>query len=264
MDGGRMVADGPPEALLARPDLQALGLRRPAEHPPRPWSELIQPEGVAAPASPPILSLEGVSAGYGRRQVLRDVTFHIHPGEFVALVGENGAGKSTLGRVAAGLLKPRRGRVQMAGRKRPRPGLDVSMLFQNPLDQLFTTRVEDEVAFGPLNFGRHQPDWVNQVLAMADLAALRQRHPLALSAGQQQRTALAACASLRSRLLILDEPTLGQDWGHLQQLMDFLQRLNQTNVAILLISHDYKLIHHYAHRVVLLQDGRITLDGVLP
>jgi energy-coupling factor transport system ATP-binding protein len=264
MDGGRIVADGPPSKLLARPDLQALGLRRPAEHPPKPWSELIQADGLKPRPPAPLLSLEGVSAGYGRRQVLRDVTFHIHAGEFVALVGQNGAGKSTLGRVAAGLMKPRRGRVRIGGRQRPRPGLDVSMLFQNPLDQLFTGRVEDEVAFGPRNFGRYQPDWVSETLTMADLASLRRRHPLSLSVGQQQRTALAACASLRPRLLILDEPTLGQDWGHLQQLMNFLQQLNQTGVAILLISHDYKLIHHYARRVVLLQDGRITLDGVLP
>lgn len=263
MDAGRIMADGPPATVLARSDLHSLGLRRFADHAPQPWTELIRPDGLASRPEPPILSMEEITAGYGRRQVLHDVNLRIHAGEFVALVGENGAGKSTLGRVAAGLLKPHSGRLQIAGRKRPVPGLDVAMLFQNPLDQLFTESVAEEVAFGPLNFGRRAPQWMERVLSMADLLNLRTRHPLALSAGQQQRTALAACASLRPRLLILDEPTLGQDWGHLQQLMAFLQRLNQEGTAILLISHDYKLIHHYTHRVILLHDGHITLDGVL-
>lgn len=86
---------------------------------------------------------------------------------------------------------------------------------------------------------------------------------MALSAGQQQRTALAACLSLRPRLLILDEPTLGQDWGHLQRLMDFLTILNGRGVGILLITHDYKLVHRYARRVILIEGGRILLDGRL-
>jgi energy-coupling factor transport system ATP-binding protein len=100
-------------------------------------------------------------------------------------------------------------------------------------------------------------------LAEADLLNLRSRGPLALSMGQQQRTALAACLSLRPGLLILDEPTLGQDWGHLQRLMDFLVTLNRQGLTILLITHDYKLVHHYARRVVLLEEGQIVLDGQL-
>ena len=82
-----------------------------------------------------------------------------------------------------------------------------------------------------------------------------------LSVGQQQRTALGACLGLRPRLLILDEPTLGQDWGHLQRLMDFLMMLNEQGTAILLISHDYKLVHHYARRILLMEDGRICISG---
>ena len=101
----------------------------------------------------------------------------------------------------------------------------------------------------------------NQILHEADLWELRSRRPLALSVGQQQRTALAACLSLRPRLLILDEPTLGQDWGHLQRLMNYIQTLNRQGATILLISHDYKLVHHYAHRVILLREGRIEQIG---
>jgi energy-coupling factor transport system ATP-binding protein len=264
MDGGRIIADGPPDAILARSELQErLGLRRLADHPPSPWPELIRPDGHPSSQAVPVLALENVSAGYRRQPVIHDISLQINAGEFVALVGENGAGKSTLGRVAAGLLKPLHGQVRSASGKRPAPGLDVSMLFQNPLDQLFTDQVGDEIAFGPKNFGREDARSVDEALDKADLAALRTRHPLALSVGQQQRTTLAACAVLRPRLLILDEPTLGQDWGHLQQLMDYLARLNAEGTAILLISHDYKLVHHYARRVVLMQAGRIAKAGRL-
>jgi len=264
MDAGRLIADGPPDAILARSDLQErLGLRRLADHPPSPWSDLIQPNGHAPQQAAPVLTLENVSAGYHRRPVIHAVSLQIHAGEFVALVGENGAGKSTLGRVAAGLLKPQQGKVRIAGGKRPKPGLDVSMLFQNPPDQLFTDSVRDEVAFGPDNFGREDARIVDEALEKADLAALQTRHPLALSVGQQQRVTLAACAVLRPRLLILDEPTLGQDWGHLQRLMDYLARINAAGTAILLISHDYKLVHHYARRVMVMQAGRIVREGRL-
>jgi energy-coupling factor transporter ATP-binding protein EcfA2 len=98
-------------------------------------------------------------------------------------------------------------------------------------------------------------------LTNADLLALRDRRPFFLSVGQQQRTALASCLALLPRLVILDEPTLGQDWRHLQQLMDFLVRLNRQGTAILLITHDYKLVYRYAHRVILIDAGRILLDG---
>jgi energy-coupling factor transport system ATP-binding protein len=181
----------------------------------------------------------------------------------MALVGNNGAGKSTLALVAAGLIKPLQGRVRYGQGNRPRPGLDVALLFQNPSEQLFTDSVEDEVAFGPHNYGRFDPRVHAQTLAQADLQDLRSRRPVSLSAGQQQRTALAACLALRPRLLILDEPTLGQDWGHLSQLMAFLHTLSEQGAAVLLISHDYKLVHHFAHRAALIDSGRIRLDGYL-
>jgi energy-coupling factor transporter ATP-binding protein EcfA2 len=139
----------------------------------------------------------------------------------------------------------------------------VSILFQNPADQLFADSVDGEVAFGPLNYRVFDPAWHEQVLSEADLTTLRARLPMTLSVGQQQRTVLAACLALRPRLLILDEPTLGQDRGHLQQLMEFTARLNRQGTAILLITHDYELVYRYARRVIVMKDGRITLDGVL-
>jgi energy-coupling factor transport system ATP-binding protein len=124
--------------------------------------------------------------------------------------------------------------------------------------------VDEEVAFAPRNYDRIDPAIHEQTLAMTDLLALRRRSPLSLSSGQQQRTALAACLSLEPRLLILDEPTLGQDWRHLEGMMDFVRQLNRSGMTIILITHDYKLVHHYARRVILLENGRVALDGHVP
>jgi energy-coupling factor transport system ATP-binding protein len=93
------------------------------------------------------------------------------------------------------------------------------------------------------------------------LVNLRNHRPFSLSIGQQQRTALASCLALRPRLVILDEPTLGQDWFHLQQMIEFLVWLNYLGTAILLITHDYKLVYHYAKWVILMDAGHISFDG---
>jgi len=263
MADGRIEADAPPQALTSdRNLLRSLGLRRPAEAISTPWDELLIPNGHPR-SERPLLQLQNIRAGYGRsKPILKDINLDFYPGEFIALVGENGAGKSTLGLVIAGLLKPSQGQVRFDSR-RPQPGLDVGLLFQNPTDQLFTESVDEEVAFGPRNFRRYHPERHQEILNIADLTALRTRPPFALSSGQQQRTAMSAVAALNPHLLILDEPTLGQDWGHLERLMDFLSKLNQRGTAILLITHDYKLVHHYARRVIMLHDGQVQLDGHL-
>lgn len=264
MDEGRILSDDSPSQIFARRStLEKFGLRRLPEKPLDAWASLIKPDGRLAHLSIPLLSLENVTAGYGRHPVIEDISMILYPGEFTALVGDNGAGKTTLALVAAGLIKPQKGRVQFHNGSKPRPGLDVALLFQNPAEQLFTDSVDEEVAFGPYNYGIFAPELHQQTLSEADLLALQQRRPSTLSAGQQQRTALAACLALRPKLLILDEPTLGQDWTHLQQLMDFLQTLNQQGTAILLISHDYKLVYRYAERVFLMEAGRIKLEGHL-
>jgi energy-coupling factor transport system ATP-binding protein len=225
------------------------------------WSQLLKPNGHHPTGLQPLLDLQNLSAGYDGHAIIRDVNLKIFPGEFVALVGDNGTGKSTLALAAAGLLKPLAGRVLVGSSSRPRPGLDIALLFQNPADQLFTDSVDEEVSFGSRNYKSFHPGIHEQTLASADLLHLRDRRPFSLSIGQQQRTALASCIALRPALVILDEPTLGQDWRHLQQLMDCLVRLNQQGTAILLITHDYKLVHRYARRVVLMDEGRLILDG---
>jgi energy-coupling factor transport system ATP-binding protein len=264
MEAGRIVAEGCMESVFQDwQALKALGLRRLLDEPQAPWRELLAPDGHSTPGLEPLLEMQGVSAGYNRRAVVEGINLTLYPGEFVALVGENGAGKSTLALVAAGLLKPKRGRVRYDGGRRPRPGLDISVLFQDPSEQLFTDSVDEEIAFGPRNYRCFDTRIHNSTLVETDMLDLRSRPPTALSVGQQQRTALGACLSLRPKLLILDEPTLGQDWGHLERLMDHLANLNRQGTTILLITHDYKLVYRYARRVILMKDGQIALDGRL-
>jgi len=262
MDKGHIISDGHPDEILMNETLQKkLGMRRRSDEPQDAWETLIEESVQNTNGSEPLLNLENVSTGYNHHKVIQDINLSIYPGDFLALVGNNGAGKSTLGLVAAGLLKPLAGQVLFSNGARPHPGLDVAMLFQNPVDQLFTDSVDEEVAFGPRNYERFISGRHEEILQEADLLKLRKNRPMMLSAGQQQRTALAACLGLQPRLLILDEPTLGQDWGHLQRLMDYLLQLNRQGSAILLISHDYKLVHHYAHRIYLMKNGRIHRKG---
>ena len=254
MDGGRVVADGPAAELSAdRARLLALGLARPVPVPaPVP--------GARAGTGAALVELCGVSVGYGARTVLDGIDLRLYPGEFVALVGENGSGKSTLARVLVGLMRPRRGRRRATdGAARPGPG--AGLLCQNPLDQLLTERVDDEVAFGPRNWAVFDAAAHERTLSAADLVTLRARAPLSLSAGQQQRTALAATVALAPRLLVLDEPTLGQDWAHLERLMGLVADLNARGSAVLLITHDHDLAARYASRTLHLRGGRLAPEA---
>lgn len=262
LDQGMIVASGSFDKVLGNHEIQKkYGLRRPTEGEQSPWNHLLTPGENQPDGSKSLLSMRKVSGGYHNQAVIKDLNLDIYSGEFIALVGDNGAGKSTLALLMAGLIKPICGQVVFDGAGRPQPGTEINLLFQNPADQLFTDSVDEEIAFGPMNLRRYDPDWHHHVLENADLLSLHLRRPLSLSAGQQQRTALASCLSLRPRLVILDEPTLGQDWGHLEQLMEFLFTLNQQGTTIILITHDYKLVHRYTRRVILLDKGKIILDG---
>lgn len=262
MDAGRIVADGSPTAVLTdKRQLATLGLRYP-------WLDVgrrVEPADLEpSPAEgEPLVTLRQVTASYGRQTVFSGLNLALYPGQFVALVGENGAGKSTVARLLTGILRPRRGRVDWQPALRRLPAARrAGLLFQNPLHQLVCDRVEDEVAFGPANYGL--TDDLSPLLDVADLTTLRHRRPQALSAGQQQRTALAATLALQPRLLILDEPTMGQDWAHLSRLMDYLTHLYHNGQTILLITHDDRLVCRYARRIVRLADGGVVADGYLP
>ncbi len=260
MHEGRIVADGPTSEVLGQRELLSrLGLRHPALEPQGDWPALLEP--APPPPGPPLVELRGVEAGYGRGTVLQGIDLKLYAGELAALVGDNGSGKSTLARVLAGLVRPRRGHVLFGGGRRLPPGRGIGLLFQDPQQQLFCDTVEEEVAFGPRHWGSFAPGGIEPVLAATGLSGLRERSVWALSLGEQQRTALAAVLALEPSLAILDEPTVGQDWRRLSAFMDLLAALNRAGRAILVITHDYELVHHYAQRVFLLCDGRIAAEG---
>jgi energy-coupling factor transport system ATP-binding protein len=239
--GGRVAADGPPAETLAQVQPSPL----PSHLPP-------------PPTSGPLVTLRGIAAGYARHLVLQDCTLALRCGDFVALVGPNGSGKTTLARVLAGLLRPRRGRVTWHGNgKRPRVGF----LQQNPLHQLVCDTVEEEVRFGPRNLRTERDEDIERLMIQSDLCSLRHRPTRALSVGQQQRAALAAALALQPALLILDEPTVGQDRQHLIQTMDFVSELNQHGQTVLLITHDRKLVDRYAGRVCEMKKGKMQEAG---
>ena len=254
LDRGRVAADGPPAQVLGH---GADG-------------RLAEPTSVSDPLEPTFsasagqrLCLNGdalvtvgrVTAGYGGRPVLRDCSLTLQRGEFAALLGGNGVGKSTLARVLAGLIRPRRGRVVWHGNGKGHPR--VGLLQQNPEHQLVCQVVEDEVLFGPHNFGRDANHDVEALLLRTGLGGLRHRPTHALSVGEQQRTTLAATLGMRPELLILDEPTIGQDWHHLTQLMDLVSELNRQGDTVLLITHDRRLVDRYAHRAWEMVDGTV-------
>jgi len=259
MSEGKIALDGPTHGVFERRELlRQLGLRRPSSAEESEWTTLLGPAPRAGGV--PIVQLSGIEAGYRNRRVLCGLDLAFHEGEFVAVVGDNGSGKTTLARLLAGLVRPDAGTITWRDDHRT-PGRDVGLLFQNPLDQLFTATVEEEVRFGPERFGLPDLAAIDRLLDAHDLAALRGRAIGALSSGQQQRTALAAVLALRPRLVILDEPTMGQDWRHLSRFMDYLVALNRQGCTVLLISHDYKLVHRYAGRVLVLDGGRVVADG---
>jgi energy-coupling factor transporter ATP-binding protein EcfA2 len=244
LDKGRVGADGTPEAVWEQV--------RPALH---------DASSPSRSIGDPLVCMEGVAAGYNGRAVVRDCSLTLQEGEFAALVGPNGAGKSTLARVLAGLLRPRRGRVIWQAKKRGSPR--VGLLQQNPLHQLVCEQVEEEIRFGPRNLGRERDGEVEALLARTDLLRLRQRPAQALSVGEQQRSALAATLSLRPRLLILDEPTMGQDWHHLTELMNLVDELNRQGQTVLLITHNRRLVDEYAGRVWEMTAGTVREAGVI-
>ncbi len=251
MESGRIVADGKPGTLLS--DQETASRLGDLERQP----DRAAPEtNKAAATMESLVRLRNVTAGYGREDVLNGVNLDLYPGQFAALVGDNGAGKSTIARLLAGILRPRRGRVEWhPSTRRLRPGRRTGLLFQNPLHQLICDSVKDEVSFGPRNLGLNGK--LAPLLAAADLSELQARRPQTLSVGQQQRTALSATLALRPQLLILDEPTMGQDWAHLSRLMDYLTDLYQSGQAILLITHDERLVRRYAQRIIRLAEGKI-------
>ena len=218
----------------------------------------------------PVIEIDDLHFGYSpRAEVLHGIHLTIRAGEFVALTGPNGAGKTTVAKHLNGLLRPTAGRVLICGRDvsgRPTWQLagQVGYVFQNPDHQIFCRSVADEVGFALRVAGRPQAEIsarTTAVLQFTGLTDLCEANPLTLTRGQRQLVAMASTLIAEPEILVIDEPTTGQDWRGVQAIMDLVDRLNQQGTTIVMISHDRELIAHHARRVVTIDGGRVVADG---
>jgi energy-coupling factor transport system ATP-binding protein len=232
------------------------------------------PSGLApsAPsASPhPIIRLEGVRFQYRPGvDALREVDLAFAPGEMTAIIGNNGSGKSTLMKLIVGLRKPTAGRVVVdgvdtRGAKVSSLAQKIGFIFQNPNDQLFANSVAEEITFGLRNLGLPPAEIAARLeatLAQFDLVGERQTFPRFLSRGDKQKVCIASIVAMRPKVLLLDEPTTGQDYRDSRQILELAARLNAEGLTILLVTHDLINVAEYARRVIVLADGQIVRDG---
>jgi energy-coupling factor transport system ATP-binding protein len=224
----------------------------------------------SSPTANELVTVQGLNFAYAPgRPVLEAIDLKIQAGEFVAIVGQNGSGKTTLAKQMTGLLRPSSGRVLLDNRyfaalSPSETASVVGYVFQNPDHQIFASTVEDEVAFGPRNFGLDNNEVerrVDEVLRAVNLDHARDRDPFLLSKGERQRLAVASILALRPRLLILDEPTTGLDYREQRRMMALVANLNRSGIAIVIITHTPWLVAEYARRVVLMRKGRVLFDG---
>lgn len=200
---------------------------------------------------------------------LRGVNVSIQDGEFVAIIGQNGSGKTTFAKHLNSLLRASRGCVFINGqdvrnRAVSHMAATVGYCFQNPDHQIFCDSVHKEVAFGPQNLKLSQTDVderVQKSLTAVGLWDFRNNDPLTLSRGQRQRLAVASVLSMRPKILVVDEPTTGQDYRDSVDMLSLMNRLNEGGHTVLLITHDMAMVAHFVRRVVVFHEGKILLDG---
>ncbi len=266
---GRPIAAGPPTDILSRhrDRLVTEGIWLPDSDRPRPGRRFDGGSGTdTGSGTDDVLRATGVVYGYAREApVIRGIDLVVRRGERLALVGPNGGGKSTLARLLVGLLRPDMGAVRLLGRDPSRsPGPEfadlVGFVFQEPERQFLTNRVRDEIELG-LDAER-----VTGAEAFMDriglpLTRFGDRSPYRLSGGEQRRLSLATALIRRPRVLVLDEPTFGQDRHGYETLLAILHEHIADGTSLVLATHDEHLVAEVADRVVRLEDGLLSEDG---
>lgn len=214
----------------------------------------------------PLLTARDLSYRIGEKEILTGVSFDLRKGENVALIGRNGSGKTTLLKHFNGLLNPSAGKVtflgeDIRGKSPSEMAAHVGLSFQNPNDQFFKYRVKDEVLVGPRKLGKLRHEWTKEMWNVFDLYGILNRSPYRLSEGEKKRVSLASILAMRPKLLILDEPTSGQDGRFREALANLLAELENLDFTLLIATHDLEFAHAIADRWIVLHDGRVVADG---
>ena len=217
-----------------------------------------------------MLELRNITFGYNQKQpVLKNVSMQVAAGEFLAVAGRNGSGKTTVTRLLMALKKPSTGSVLLYGESTAAfspadMARHIGYVFQNPDRQIFRDTVAHEAAFGPEQLGfspEETKQAVDRALELTGLTELAGAYPPTLSKGQKQRLTIASALAMQPKLLILDEPTSGQDSYERQKLLDLLLQLNWQGTAIILVTHDMEIIARYPQRVIVMAEGEKVFDG---
>ena len=298
VNGGTILADLRPDELLSGSLLAENGIREPLyitalryagvditpdKHPAhvdslvlddtdtqklRDWFTA-RPRPAAQPEREPLLEVKGLSFGYQKgQQTLRDVSFSIGKGEMVSIVGRNGAGKSTLSKLICGFETPDAGEIFLNGkplaeeniRRRAR---HIGYVMQNPNQMISKTMIYEEVALGLQRSGLTEEqirEKVEATLKVCGLYPFRNWPISALSFGQKKRVTIASVLVLDPELILLDEPTAGQDFRHYTDIMEFLRGLNARGVTVVMITHDMHLMLEYTRRALVFCDGQLIAD----
>ena len=230
------------------------------------WS---RPAAEAEKEHEPLLEVRNLTFGYERgRQTLRDVSLTIHKGEMVSIVGKNGAGKSTFSKLVCGFETPDSGEILFQGRNLLQENIrhrakHIGYVMQNPNQMISKTMIFDEAALSLRNMGKSEEEIrekVEETLKVCGLFPFRNWPVSALSFGQKKRVTIASVLVQDPELIILDEPTAGQDFHHYTEIMEFLRGLNEKGVTVVMITHDMHLMLEYTPRALVFADGRLIAD----
>lgn len=298
MGDGKILADLHPDELLSTRLLEENGIREPlyltalryagvelvpAKKPAHADSVVIdeadrkkmtdwfwsRPAAEAEKEHEPLLEVRNLTFGYERgSQTLRDVSLTIHKGEMVSIVGKNGAGKSTFSKLVCGFEIPDSGEILFQGRDLLQENIrhrakHIGYVMQNPNQMISKTMIFDEVALSLRNMGKSEEEIrekVEETLKVCGLFPFRNWPVSALSFGQKKRVTIASVLVQDPELIILDEPTAGQDFRHYTEIMEFLRGLNEKGVTVVMITHDMHLMLEYTPRALVFADGRLIAD----
>ena len=216
-----------------------------------------------------ILEVKNLAFSYdGIKNTINDVSFHLNKGEILAVLGNNGAGKSTLCRLITGILKPQKGSIFLNNQcidswSIKQKGSAIGYVMQNPNQMISQHMIKDEIALGLKcrNYSKEEIDKkVEEVLKICGLYPYRNWPVSALSYGQKKRVTIASILAINPEVIILDEPTAGQDYKHYTEFMEFIKELSAQGISIILITHDMQLTLEYCHRAVVLSGGEKIAD----